>query len=232
MATLYHYPRQVLQPLEQRVVLRPRALVGPTSVSGETQAIELSGGGLWQVQCDSIRVRTRAQILAYRAVVARAIGPVRPIVVPIYDRVAPTICASRYSTHSDGAPFDDATRYRTGPVVAELAAEAALRATSLDIKVLEGDAPEAGALLTIDHGGDYGPRLYQIHTLDGALSADSWRVQVEPPLRRAAETGRPVAFDVLACTMQLVSDSAGLTQRGSRAQYESLSFQEAFLWGS
>lgn len=223
----FHYPRVLLRPRQQRVWLAPRAITGPTSLLGTTQAVEMSGGGLWRITCQGIPLRTVEAIRAFRALTARAVGPVNPIAVPVYDWARRQGAAADLADFGDGSSYGDGSQTQTTAVAAELDAAAALRATSIDVVTIEGAAWGAGEFLTLPHGGDLGDRLHVVHRVTD-LGGGVARLSIEPPLRGALPAGTRVEQELLACTMRLDTPDAGLTTVGTRDQVEDLAFVEYF----
>jgi hypothetical protein len=87
--------------------------------------------------------------------------------------------------------------------VAELAANAALRATTLQILFDPATAGplQGGETFTLNHA-DVGPRIYMIAAVDSVVD-DVYTVFTLPPLRQAALVGAACDFDIPRCVMKL-----------------------------
>jgi hypothetical protein len=181
------------------------ALGGGSTLTGRERRV-FSDAGFWVVSVEEIRVRTREEAHAYRAVLAR-LREGEDVLLPI-----------REVYKARGA---------RGETSATVAADADLRATTLSVTV-DGIEVTAGAFFTI------GERLYQVKEVtsgpdapafinqaatDSAWSDDvpwadavststNYTITITPPLRAAVTESDVVEFNDLnvRCVLRDVSD--------------------------
>lgn len=177
---------------------------GPT-LSGPGQDAAWDGGGWWSAELEGIDLGDAQALRAIRALLLQARGGVKRWIVPMLDY--PLSPALTTVPHGDGTPFSDSGEYVSGAVVAELAASAALRATTLQIQLDPATAGplQGGEAFTIVHP-DVGPRIYMVARIDD-VTDDVYTVFTLPPLRQAASAGDACDFDIPRCVMKL--DDAG-----------------------
>jgi len=102
-------------------------------------------------------------------------------------------------THGDGSTFSDGAMYQSGAIEVTLAADLALRATTLYPDAIALGAMIGGEMLSIEHEV-YGEHLYCVTRL---LDDGGWRIR--PPARWTASAGTTVNFDNPRCVMSLVN---------------------------
>lgn len=176
----------------------------------------LDGGGVWTTRPELVIARERDNLLCYRAVRSLCQGGARPIVMrcneaaagfppwPIVDGVALT--SRDPIPHSDGSFFSDGSGYEQSVISAQTVGDALLRATSLTLAFLAGDALRGGERFAILHAVNNW-RLYEITTV--VLDDDGNSVvSFEPPLREATPGATPIEFDRPRCTMRLTNPQA------------------------
>lgn len=186
----------------------PRSRSGGVSLTGQEQTVT-SDAGVWGIRYVDIPIRRADQVRVYRAIAARLNGRAGSILVPVYDcrqTPWPVVAGKRVTSygslsHSDGSLFSDRSGYRQPVIVAYLAAEAALRATTLTVGISYGAALQGGEHFSI------GERLYRIASVQPGMGG-LVTVQVWPPLREAAPAGAALEFDRPVCRMRLASDDA------------------------
>lgn len=208
--------------------------------SGGFAVNRFDGGGLWLADLNEVSLRTRAQVLLWRAVAALAENGVVPINVPMCEKrffPAPVVNGKRVTAtpaavpHSDGMFFSDGTGYAGMPiVVAATVGDAALRATVLTLTWPTGGALQGGEKFSICHNGGQGDgwRLYEIKTavLDGS---GNYVISFRPPLRGPVAASTAVEFDNPRCLMHLARpDAMDLTLEQRRRALVSSAFQEYF----
>lgn len=181
------------------------AIEAPKSVSGITQVIDFSGGGFWKLDLKKVQLFADRDVhRAYLQMRGELDGGVGRVVVPlINDLVAP----SRVSgiTHSDGTIYDDGTSYYGSSTVAFISTAASVRATTVTIRVDDGEDPAVPDHFSIYHLTK-GWCLYQIKTVDTIVTSGSSRVatvSIKPPLRGAVPSGAFCDFWRPRCTMRL-----------------------------
>lgn len=199
------WPCEILRPQNVAFDLDSRSLAGPASVSGATQVVA-SDAGIWKATYGSVIVKSRQAVLVHRALAALLEGRLGSIIVPLCSAYGPSSGAVLTADeealleqvpHSDDSWFDDDTGYVGGLTDVVLAADAAVRATTLTATVYYApDDIQPGMHFSL------GERLYRIRTYD----ADTGVMTIRPPLREAVTAGDALNFDDPVCRMRLASD--------------------------
>lgn len=167
---------------------------GGTSLSGIEDSIATDGGGKWYANADSINLRTREQIMAWRAFNSAIGGGIDPFVFPICDARHQPIGKRYRVPHSDGTSFDDASLYNQGDCTVFIAENAPLRATTIKLAITSLGKPLIGGeRFTIVHP-TWRERAYQIGQII-EQTATSATIQFHTPLREAVTAGDPVDFN-------------------------------------
>lgn len=198
------WPDKVLRIANFAIDLAGRSLAGPSSVNGSSQTVA-SDAGIWKATLGGVIVKSREEVLCFRAIAAILDGRVNPILVPLCRGYQPVplgaVAAGLYGEvhHSDGTGFDDGSGYVGQVIDAVLAAPLALRATSASVTVNSARMIEAGQHFSI------GERLYRVRTIDGIVGSTA-SITFRPPLRQPAEAGDRLEFDDPVCRMKLATD--------------------------
>lgn len=219
-----YWPRALFPAAEVRWTLQHRTIQGGIPVELGPRMSGTTGGGLWVCEMSGIWLRKREQIMAARALDAILDGGLTSIVVGG--------CESRFATwarptdpvpHSDGAPFSDDTFYAGASPVGTVAADAALRATTLTITLPDGASLMGGEAISINHP-TRGQRRYTI-----ARVGEAGEVTIRPPLREAVTAGTEVDFATGACVMRM-ANAAEFFETIRLGRFSNLSpvFVEAF----
>lgn len=195
------WPDAVLRPQNVAFDIAPRSLAGPSSVSGVTQVVA-SDAGIWKATLGGVIVKSRAEVLAFRAIANLLEGRLGTILVPLCRAYQPVPADSDalYDDvpHSDDSLFEDDTGYVGTVIDVVAAAPAAVRAVSMTVTVNYAGDIEPGQHFSL------GERLYRVRTFDAGTGAMTFR----PPLREAAAAGDALNFDDPVCLMRLASDDA------------------------
>lgn len=199
------WPDEVLRPQNVSFDLDSRSLAGPASVSGATQVVA-SDAGIWKATFGSVIVKSRQAVLVHRALAALLEGRLGSILVPLCRAYGPSSDAVLTDDeellfaevpHSDDAFFDDDTGYVGSLTDVVLAANAAVRATTLVVTVnYAADDIQPGMHFSL------GERLYRIRTYDSTTGV----MTIRPPLREAVTAGDALNFDDPVCRMRLAND--------------------------
>lgn len=192
-----------LRPLDMTVPwLDHASTTGGRSFGGAERVIVRDPRWRWSV---SFRTRNSAELQIARATLYRISGRANRIIMPICDcGRTPGATGFRYSPlagvpHSDGAPFSDASLYRSEVYTGWMAAAAAVRATVLRVRPdYEPERIVSGQYITIH------ARLYAVTDViaDGA----DVLITITPPLRAAVGPDEAVRFDRPAGSWRLASD--------------------------
>lgn len=167
---------------------------GGVSLSGVEDSIATDGGGRWYAVADDVSLHRRERIMTWRAFKSAISGGIDPFVFPICDARHQPIAGKIKVPHSDGTPFSDDTLYSQGSCEVYVAADAPLRATTLQLDIVNLGRPLVGGeRFSIDHPV-WRHRCYQIGRII-AQSDTAATVQFHPPLREAVTAGTPVDFN-------------------------------------
>lgn len=169
---------------------------GGTSLSGYEDVIRTDGGGFLSVEFLNGETWERQDTLAWRALTDAMDGGAVAVVVHFCDRLHQPVGDVLRVPHSDGTPFSDDSLYRSAGAEASTIAAAALRATSLRMRITSELPLLGGELFTIVHP-TWGERAYRVIAIDGDT------IQFRPPLREAVDAGTPLDFDDPRCRMRL-----------------------------
>lgn len=206
MATLYWPRRKLCGPVRS---IDP--VFRNTSGGAGRGPVVASDAGVWKASFGSIPVLQRQghdDIALWQAISTLLEGRAGEIAVPIETRGRRPLPAGvsdndidteEQVAHDDDSLFDDGTGYVNSWIEAELAADAALRATTLSLA--------KGACGTLVPGMDFsiGVRLYRIRTVVAQTAATA-TVTINFPLREAAAAGMFCDFALPVCLMRLASD--------------------------
>lgn len=186
-------------------------IVGNTATAGQTATssvdIRSDGGGLWTASLNDIQFWDQTFTLLWRSIRQLCNGGVNPLVVPRNDAIfAPFPVGPRsYSPikFNDGTLFSDGTGFTQSVITVEASGGAPLRATSMELLLINCGALVGGEAFSICHP-TYNWRMYEIAS---AVVIDSTHVSItfNPPLREAVPDGAGIEFDLPRCTMKLVN---------------------------
>lgn len=196
------WPEKVLRVPNFAIDLVARSLSGPSSVNGSSQVVA-SDAGIWKATLGGVIVKSRHEVLCFRAIAAILDGRVNPILIPLCRAYQPT--PADYADlatpvpHDDASLHDDDTGYVGSATVVSLANDAAARAVTADITITHAGTVEPGQHFSI------GERLYRIRTISYS-SPTAATITFRPPLRAAAPAGQELNFDDPAARMRLATD--------------------------
>lgn len=228
------FPRSLLRERTGRLELGRRVISPGMGGTGNLPLIATDGGGLWELDYGAISLRTADHQRVWQALAAVSDGGVTPLVVPYCgSRTAPWPVVDGVIVRSTELPFDDDTLFDddTGwfepAIVVELLAAAALRATTLTVRISAGSPFQGGEHFSILHDvADW--RLYRIVGVEEISEGLDYTLTIRPPLREACDEGTALDFDQPRCLMQLADPRAlDLTMEMRRFAQVSASFIEA-----
>jgi len=191
------FPYSILKMRSFRLDLVGQVISGGITASGQQQRVNATGGGLWALQADFPRFSTPDQIRAWRVVQYGSQGGVEPVNISICDlRQAPRPTNWAPSTgvpHSDGTPFSDGSLYASASIVSVVAADAAIRATTIRVEFDSDSVPLGGEFFSLG----YGAGMNELHVTTGAtlVSGNVYDLTFLPPLRAAHTAGETVNWD-------------------------------------
>ena len=179
LVTLPVYDLCKLTPAEVTLDVVSSSIEGGRSLSGITQAIDMSGGGYVVATYAGIAILTRDQHRYWNELAGILNGSVNAIALPLWTDLL-----------LGAAPDHDGT-----------IAAAALHATQVSITHDPADLVP-GAWFSISHADPIGPRAYRVHSV-GAISAGAYPCEIRPALRAAVTAGTVCNFSRPQCRMRL-----------------------------
>lgn len=160
------------------------SISGGRSLSGYEDRIATDGGGSWYAAIDNAALHTREKIMAWRAFKSATSGGIDAFAFPICDARHQPIRGRFRVPHSDDTSFDDDPLYVSGDCEVYVAADAPLRATTLQLRIESLGKPLIGGeRFSVDHP-TWRHRCYQIGRIVAQTSTAA-TVQFHPPLREA-----------------------------------------------
>jgi hypothetical protein len=185
---------------------------GGQSASGITGNADMSGGGIVAVTYSNVQLGNANQgALRYWLRLASALaGGVRPIIVPfLVDWTQPIFLPmrSRLSPFSDGATFDDGSKFYSPPVLGAIVSSALVGAGTVSSSVIGGSGSlEGGEWFGVNHPTK-GNRAYQVVDIDGySFDANGNKIYtfaIRPTLREALVGNEAVDWWRPKCVMKL-----------------------------
>lgn len=179
---------------------------------GESQSIEMSGGGIVTASLEDCKIVSREQLRYINKLGARLNGGFRYIVVPIpTDWFGPFPIVGKLPTpimrgipHSDGALFSDGSGYSQATVWGKFLADAGLNAGQVTVRVYGATRNIDGDWFSVQHAAK-GWRAYRdwdsfkigsgTETVSGAdVAYDDYQLSIQPPLRQAVSAGTRIEY--------------------------------------
>lgn len=176
------------------------------SISG-VETIVPTMRGRW-VGSASMVLHGEAATLQWQAFLAQMQGRIGTTLVPARSRYRPKDRNGRDLPFNDiggiaGAQTFEHFGFRNAPVTrVALAAAAALRATELDLTLIDSTGLRPGQYFSI------GERLHRVQHYWQPAAA-SHRIMIEPPLRAAAPAGKRLEIERPVCRMRMMTEDEG-----------------------
>jgi hypothetical protein len=186
------WPFDVLKPRGTSIDPMHRGVSGGVAFSGVGQDIA-SDAGVWIASYEQISIRNADQVRAWDALAVMLEGRLNPVTIRVCrpqarPRLAGFASLTAPVPHSDGAFFSDGAGYVSRVYAADVAADAALRATTLQLSKI------AAFALEVPNAFSIGEKYYRISKVV-AQTATTATVTIWPPLREAVTNGTPLNFD-------------------------------------
>ncbi len=177
---------------------------------GETQSIEMSGGGIVVATFEDCKIVSKEQIRYINRLGARQGGGFRYVVVPIAtDWWGPFPIIDKLPTpivsgipHSDGAMFSDGAGYSQATVWGHTLEDAALNAGRIKIRIFGAPRDIEGDWFSINHSvkGWRAYRDWDCTKIGGGVDTSGgfnvpysdFQADIQPPLRQAVSAGSPI----------------------------------------
>ncbi|ESQ82397.1 hypothetical protein AEAC466_17390 [Asticcacaulis sp. AC466] len=183
---MYQFPYSLFGAKAFQPWLANTRVSGGNTLNGVGQEADWSGGGYWCFELSEIRVSTDAQHLEWCGLCTEIGDGFTTVEVPVVAGFPMPV----------GTATPDTMAFKAN-------AAANLAATSIDIKVMTGDAPARGHKMTINHPLA-GARLYSIFS-STALGSGVYRCKIRPPLREAVAANTVIDFKNLRLVMKVKS---------------------------
>lgn len=191
---MFIFPAHRFNPDPVRADVVPRVVSGGTALSGEEDVIQTDGGGRWEISYGEMDVDGIDLQRLWDAWTGHLAGGAQSVLVPILSLgtaprpIAGNGFADPSDIYADDEYFPTEVRFASPHIVSVVGANAALRATTLQIVIEQGSRIQPGVKFSI------GRRAYKVNrvTASGGLSATC---VITPPLREAVTAGTSVNFD-------------------------------------
>lgn len=206
------FPTDLFAPEGVEADIDRQTMSGGTSLSGAEDLAQTDGGGRVFAEFGSFYLDEPEVALAYRALSALSDGGVTPFIVPLCDCRHQPSSGTVTVPFSDDTPFSDETEFAQSGTSVTLAADAALRATTIQIAI-ETLPREllGGEWFSIDHTV-HRHRAYRIAEIV-EQDETSATIKFRPPLREATEAGAAVSFEP-RCVMRVDGEMRSPTSFG------------------
>lgn len=210
MTVSLEFPRKLLREADH-----DWNIIGNTATAGQTAAssvdIRSDGGGLWSASLNNIQFWDQTFTLLWRALRQACNGGINPIVVPRNDTI---FCpfpvgfspSGNPIPHDDGSLFNDGSGYYQSVIDVTCFGGAALRSTSMSLKLNFCGPLQGGEAFSIQHP-TMNWRMYEIASVT-PIDATHAQVTFNPPLREAVLDGAAIEFDRPRCLMKLANSAA------------------------
>ena len=216
-----YWPWDLFTLTGERWRLRGVTIDGGVTVAGSSPRARADGGGVWVAE-QSYVAAGRDAIKAARAIEASLDAGIGRIVVWSHEEpFAPGDLTLASVPHSDGTPFGDGSLYASAPAGATVAADAALRATTLTVVMISG-VIQGGENFSITHPTK-GTRRYRIKSVDGD------QITIRPPLREAVEAGSEINFLKVGCVCYLANPDDFLSALDGRSAGDLINIQASWV---
>lgn len=221
---MFIFPAHLFNPGKVRASIARSTLSGGTSLTGDEDHVITDGGGRWEITYEEIGLDTPELIRAWEVWNGYLAAGTVQVKVPVLSlETAPRPMQGRRpmppsALATDDPLFPTSVAFAAPYIVATVAANAALRATTLEIVVTRG-APLAGG-----EKFEIAGRAHRI-----ARRIDDSHFIIEPPLRAAVTAGTAVNFDwpCVICTAAPGEDWSPAIEFGQFAD-TSIRFVESF----
>jgi len=203
MVEIIKWPHRLLEPAKTMVSIVPFTRSGGRTLGGIERNIK-SDRGFVRITLEDVTLFTPAMRRTWNAIEVQLGGKTGLVAVPAWSfDSAPYASGSRepvaYTTHSDGAPFSDGSRYRQAAVDIQMAAFAPLGATVVTLR-LNRASSAAGIRFSYQHG------LYKTGPVIEEVSGNTFRVPISPAIRMAIPAGAQLEVDEPTCLCHLADD--------------------------
>lgn len=199
---LKHVTPCIFSPEGNEAGLDRRVISGGTAIDGAEDVIATDGGGHWFVEISDPYLDEPPVAKAWRALSGYLDSGATPIILSLCDARHQPTNGFLSVPHSDGSPFSDDTEYQQADSEVTVAADAGLRATTLNVAIALLPEPLLGGeRFSIDHPF-MRDRPYEIIEIL-AQDEESATLRFRPPLREAVTSGTNLNFADPRCVVRL-----------------------------
>lgn len=201
---MFIVPAHIFNPANVRAGIVATVISGGQSLNGDDTAIQTDGGGRWQIDWTGIDIDDPETERLWDAWVSYLAGGARPVLVPILSLLtAPRPFVGGMETDpsdiiTDDPEFPTTAAFASPHIIARIVSDAALRATTVEIDVIQGARVQTGSKFSV------GNRAYLIERV---TSRSGLRAvcTISPPLREPLSADDPVNFEwpVVQCRAAL-----------------------------
>lgn len=224
---MFIFPAHRFNPDPVKVGVMERVVTGSESIAGDEDVVSTDGGGRWQITFAGIDLDTPEMQRLWRMWDGHMAGGAQPVLVPLLTlATAPRPFAGRGEATpsdilADDADFPESVSFAAPSIVATIAADAALRATTVQIEVTQGAQIRGGEVFSV---GERAHEIVRVTARDGAKAT----CLIRPPLRTAVEEGDPVNFDWPMVRCRAVVDQDMIPEMSGPYGTVAISFAEDF----
>ncbi|GAM06319.1 hypothetical protein [Novosphingobium sp. MBES04] len=194
------FPASLFSPNGNEPYLDRRVISGGVSLSEDETLIGTDGGGRVVVEFSDFDLDDTEVARAWDAIDAYMDGGLRAIIVPLCDTPHQPAFSYEAVAHGDGSSFSDESLYSTPGSDVSLAADAGLRATSIEIDIAALNGIPMG-WFSINHP-TWRHRCYKVAEIISQTDTSA-TISIRPPLREAATAGTAIDFATPRCTMRI-----------------------------
>jgi hypothetical protein len=203
--TILVWPASVLCPAGLRANVVPFTRSGGRTLGG-LERVTRTDRGFWSITYQGVMLNTVERRRCWTAIRNHMGGKAGQIAIPVcsYDTVPwPDGSIRGYvaETFSDGATFSDGSSYGQPVIAVQMAEAAAVGATSVVLRVVDGIDDLAGVRWSHEHA------LYETG-VPISVDGDEWTVPVIPAIRAPIAADADLNFATPTCLVRLADDSA------------------------
>lgn len=221
---MFIFPAHLFNPTSVQAKIARATVSGGTSLSGEEDHVITDGGGRWEISYDGISLDDPDALAAWETWNGYLAAGTVDVLVPLLSLETaprPAIGKQRMppsALASDDPLFPTAVGFAAPYIIATIAADAALRATTIRIAMTRGAPIRGGEKFSIAR------RAYRIAR---KIGDDTFKI--EPPLRDPIYAGAAVNFDwpVVQCRSAPGEDWSPVVDLGLYAD-TTIRFVESF----
>jgi len=197
------WPSSILKPLEVQADVVAFSRSGGTTLGG-LQRVVRTDRGWWSIAYRGVLLSTATQRRLWNGIADHCGGMAGLLAVPVwsFDSApwpAGSVNGRILTPHSDGSSFGDGGLYSQPAIGVQMAATAALGATSVTLRLGFGIEDLAGVRFSYQHA------LYRTG-FPTLIDGDEWTVPVSPAIRAPIPADAELEAGLPTCLVRLASD--------------------------